>query len=217
LQLYDDTTDIGRARAFGGTLLVLGTFQMATSLKTIKAGNTLNPSLRAMLSNYGVVIAIFVFSILNYVFKDLKMATLDVPTEFAPTYIEPDTLKARSWIVNPMGSTEQPMQGWAIGFTALPALGLTLLGYMDQNVSTLIVNRKDHMLKKGPVHTLIHTHKHCISNKCRERQRKTRRCVCDMTYPFLYTHTWSYSISPTMSPILFGIVSFCFPRKNWWR
>ena len=37
LQLYDDTTDIGRARAFGGTLLVLGTFQMATSLKTIKA------------------------------------------------------------------------------------------------------------------------------------------------------------------------------------
>jgi len=190
---------------------------MATSLKTIKAGNTLNPSLRAMLSNYGVVIAIFVFSILNYVFKDLKMATLDVPTEFAPTYIEPHTLKARSWIVNPMGSPEQPMQGWAIGFTALPALGLTLLGYMDQNVSTLIVNRKDHMLKKGPVHTLIYTHKHCISNKCRERHRKTRRCVCDMTYPFLYTHTWSYSISPTMSPILFVIVSFCFPRKNWWR
>jgi len=40
LQLYDDTTDIGRARAFGGTLLVLGTFQMATSLKTIKAGTS---------------------------------------------------------------------------------------------------------------------------------------------------------------------------------
>jgi len=107
-----------------------------------------------MCSNYGVVIAIFLFSGLNAVFKDVGLATLNVPSKFEPSWIDPATTKVRSWLVDPMGTPEHPIQGWAIAFMALPALGLTVLGYMDQNVSTLIVNRKDHMLQKGPAYHL---------------------------------------------------------------
>jgi len=48
----------------------------------------------------------------------------------------------------------KPFPVWGIGFCALPALGLTFLDYMDQNVSILIVNRKDHKLRKGSVYHL---------------------------------------------------------------
>jgi len=102
-----------------------------------------------MCSNYGIVIAIFLFSGLNAVFKDVGLATLNVPSKFEPTWINPATNKTRSWLIDPMGTPEHPMEGWAIGFMILPAFGLMVLGYMDQNVSTLIVNRKDHKLQKG--------------------------------------------------------------------
>ena len=76
-----------------------------------------------------------------------------MPSKFEPTYINPSTNQTRAWIVNPMG-VNKPFPAWGIGFCALPALGLTFLGYMDQNVSTLIVNRKDHKLRKGPAYHL---------------------------------------------------------------
>jgi len=152
-QLYDDDSTIGRARAFSGTLLFLGTYFLATFLKTIKSGVLLHPNIRAILSNYGVIIAIILFSFLNWIFRDVGNATLQVPSKFEPTYINPSTNQTRAWIVNPMG-VNKPFPAWGIGFCALPALGLTFLGYMDQNVSTLIVNRKDHKLRKGPAYHL---------------------------------------------------------------
>jgi len=43
---------------------------------------------------------------------------------------------------------------WGIFFTALPALGLTFLGYMDQNLTSLLINRRDHKLTKPPAYHL---------------------------------------------------------------
>ena len=131
MQLYDDTTILGRARAFSGTLLCLGTYVVATMLKPMKAGTLLNPTFRSFLANYGVIISIMLFTFINWVFRDIGNATLQVPSKFEPTFIDPMTNQTRSWIVNPMG-TAKPFPAWGIGFCALPALGLTFLGYMDQ-------------------------------------------------------------------------------------
>jgi len=63
------------------------------------------------------------------------------------------TGKARPWVVNAMGiNKEFPV--WAIFATSLPALGLTFLGYMDQNLTSLLINRKDHRLKKPAAYHL---------------------------------------------------------------
>jgi hypothetical protein len=43
---------------------------------------------------------------------------------------------------------------WAIFATILPAVGLTFLGYMDQNLTSILINRKDHRLKKPPAYHL---------------------------------------------------------------
>jgi len=153
-KLYvEDTSTLGRARAFAGTLLCLGSFAMATMLKNLKAGVLLNPTVRSLLANYGVIFSIIVFTFLNWVFRDVGNATLQVPSTIAPTYVNPVTNQTRPWIVNPMG-TNKPFPAWGIAFTALPALGLAFLGYMDQNLTSLLINRKDHVLRKPPAYHL---------------------------------------------------------------
>merc|ERR1719207_158533 len=90
---------------------------------------------------------------------------LRVPDVVEPSYIvqenelNPDLagLK-RPWIIPPMG-LEKPFELngspiLAILFTAIPAVGLTILGYLDQNLTSMLINRKDHNLKKPPAYHL---------------------------------------------------------------
>merc|ERR1719502_2521535 len=57
LYFADDTIE-GRARAFAGTLLCLGTYSLATLLKGLKATKWFTPTLRKLLGQYGVIISI---------------------------------------------------------------------------------------------------------------------------------------------------------------
>jgi len=41
---------------------------------------------------------------------------------------------------------------WSIFFTILPAAGFAVLGFLDQNLTTLLVNRKSNNLKKPPAY-----------------------------------------------------------------
>ena len=146
---FEDDTITGRARAFAGTIFALGTYATATGLKKMKGSKWLTPTLRKLLGNYSVIIAIVLFTFLNWLVKDVGCDTLEVPATVEPTYVDPMTNTTRPWIVNPMG-VHKPFPGWGIAFTALPALGLTLLGYLDQNLTSLLINRKDHNLRKPP-------------------------------------------------------------------
>merc|ERR1719265_2071696 len=59
--------------------------------------------------------------------------------------------KTRSWIVNPMGmETDFPV--WGIFFSAIPAMGLCILGFLDQNLTSLLINRKKFGVKKPPAY-----------------------------------------------------------------
>jgi len=146
---FDDDSIVGRAQAFSGTVLCFGTYGVATSLKNLKTTSWLTPTLRKLLGQYGVIISISLFTVLNWLVRDVDNATLQVPTTIQPTYVDPLTNTTRPWIVSPMG-VHKPFPAWGIAFTALPALGLTLLGYMDQNLTSLLINRKDHNLRKPP-------------------------------------------------------------------
>merc|ERR1719182_805705 len=93
------------------------------------------------------------------------MEMLRVPDVVEPSYIvqehelnpELAGLK-RPWIIPPMG-LEKPFELngspiLAILFTAIPAVGLTILGFLDQNLTSMLINRKDHNLKKPPAYHL---------------------------------------------------------------
>jgi len=137
--------------AFLTTLLCIGTYLLTMFLRGLKESNYANPTIRRSLLNFAAPIAILTFTLIAQFWRpphdDVKIAMLDVPDEFAPTWINPETGSARSWFVNPMGINKDfPI--WAIFATMVPAAGLALLGYLDQNLTTIIVNRPASGLRK---------------------------------------------------------------------
>ena len=69
-------------------------------------------------------------------FVGLPTPKLTVPNDFAPT--RPD----RGWLAEPF---KNPW--WTIVVSPLPAILLTVLLFMDQQITAVIVNRKEHKLK----------------------------------------------------------------------
>jgi hypothetical protein len=67
----------------------------------------------------------------------LRTPKLQVPERFEPT------LSTRGWIINPFG--ENPF--WTVIVAPVPALLATILIFMDQQITAVIVNRKEHKLK----------------------------------------------------------------------
>lgn len=63
---------------------------------------------------------------------------LYVPSEFKPTY------EGRGWIVNPI-HPDNPW--WIIPGAMLPAALATILLFLDQQITAVIVNRKENKLK----------------------------------------------------------------------
>lgn len=92
---------------------------------------------RQFISDFSVIIAIFSMTIIDYTCQ-IETPKLEVPSEFKPT------LPGRAWVVSPLLN---PMWSWAIA--ALPAILGTILIFMDQQITAVIVNRKENKLKKG--------------------------------------------------------------------
>lgn len=52
----------------------------------------------------------------------------------------------RGWFINPLG----PNPWWTAVITVVPALLCTILIFMDQQITAVIINRKEHKLKVKP-------------------------------------------------------------------
>ncbi|XP_071742705.1 electrogenic sodium bicarbonate cotransporter 1 isoform X2 [Lepeophtheirus salmonis] len=125
---------------FFSLILFLGTFILASELKKFKFTNYFNASIRSLISDYAVIIAICIFVGIDSYFQ-LDTPKLIVPTEFKPTRSE-----LRGWIIPFIDNDTR----WYIYIlTSFPALLLTILLFMDQQITTVIVNRKEHKLVKG--------------------------------------------------------------------
>ncbi|XP_029300044.1 electrogenic sodium bicarbonate cotransporter 4-like [Cottoperca gobio] len=157
-------------------ILFFGTYSMTVSLKKFKFSRYFPTKLRSLISDFSIIISILVFcgldhlmgletpklhvpteiklrklisdfaifmSIMSFVGLDMLMGLetpkLIVPTEFKPT--RPD----RGWLVMPFG--KNPWWWYVASF--VPALLVTILIFMDQQISAVIVNRKENKLKKG--------------------------------------------------------------------
>ncbi|KAL9138860.1 carbonic anhydrase part [Amphidinium carterae] len=143
----DETAEV----AFLTTLLCVGTYMLTMQLRGLKETNYGNRTLRNSLANFAAPISILAFTLIAQLWRpphdDVKISMLDVPDKFEPTWTNPETAAPRTWVVNPFGINKD-FPVWAIFATTVPAAGLALLGYLDQNLTTIIVNRPASGLQK---------------------------------------------------------------------
>ncbi|XP_028163611.1 sodium bicarbonate cotransporter 3 isoform X1 [Ostrinia furnacalis] len=119
-------------------ILFLGTFTISIILKDFKNSLFFPSKIRQVISDFSVIIAILSMSFLDYK-VGVKTPKLEVPSEFKPT------LPTREWVITPFNGN--PF--WSAIIAILPALLGTILIFMDQQITAVIVNRKENKLKKG--------------------------------------------------------------------
>uniref|UniRef100_A0A8C3AE79 Anion exchange protein n=1 Tax=Cyclopterus lumpus TaxID=8103 RepID=A0A8C3AE79_CYCLU len=119
-------------------ILFFGTYSMTVSLKKFKFSRYFPTKFRSLVSDFSIMISILVFCGLDLLLE-LDTPKLHVPTEIKPT--RPD----RGWLVKPFGKNPW----WWYLLSSVPALLVTILIFMDQQISAVIVNRKENKLKKG--------------------------------------------------------------------
>ncbi|XP_072936830.1 electroneutral sodium bicarbonate exchanger 1 isoform X3 [Epargyreus clarus] len=119
-------------------ILFLGTFTISIILKDFKNSLFFPSKVRSIISDFSVIIAILSMSFLDYK-VGVKTPKLEVPSEFKPT------LPSRNWIITPFNGN--PFYSALVA--VLPALLGTILIFMDQQITAVIVNRKENKLKKG--------------------------------------------------------------------
>ncbi|XP_056425878.1 anion exchange protein 4 [Hyla sarda] len=130
-------------------ILFLGTFICTSSLKSFQTSRYLSTSIRKMVGDFSVIVTIVIFCAID-VMCGLETPKLVVPNEFKPT--NPN----RGWFVYPFGGN----QWWVCLLSGIPAILITILLFMDQQITAVILNRKEYKLKKGAG---LHLDFFCIS------------------------------------------------------
>ncbi|XP_045062144.1 anion exchange protein 2-like isoform X2 [Coregonus clupeaformis] len=124
-------------------VLMSGTFFIAFYLRKFKNSAFFPGKLRRMIGDFGVPIAILIMVLVDYSIKDTYTQKLSVPTGFSVTSPE-----KRGWLIPPLGSDGQ-FPVWMMAISILPALLVFILIFMETQITTLIVSKKERMLLKG--------------------------------------------------------------------
>ncbi|XP_065803732.1 solute carrier family 4 member 4a isoform X6 [Labrus bergylta] len=119
-------------------ILFFGTYTCSMCLKKFKSSPFFPTTVRKLISDFAIILAILIFCGVD-ILVGVDTPKLIVPTEFKPTSPH------RGWFVPPFGGNPW----WVYIASALPALLVTILVFMDQQITAVIVNRKEHKLKKG--------------------------------------------------------------------
>ncbi|XP_032264728.1 sodium bicarbonate cotransporter 3 isoform X3 [Halichoerus grypus] len=123
---------------FWCVILFFTTFFLSSFLKQFKTKRYFPTKVRSTISDFAVFLTIVIMVVIDYL-VGVPSPKLHVPEKFEPT--DP----SRGWIISPLG--ENPW--WTLLIAAIPALLCTILIFMDQQITAVIINRKEHKLKKG--------------------------------------------------------------------
>nr|BAU71495.1 putative sodium-driven chloride bicarbonate exchanger [Phreagena okutanii] len=124
---------------FLSILLFLGTFGVAVTLKDFKMTTIFPTAVRQLVSDFAVLLSIILFVLID-MGLGINTPKLLVPDKFQPTRND------RGWFIHPV-SDKNP---WWLSIAAVvPALLSVILIFLDQQITAVIVNRKENKLKKG--------------------------------------------------------------------
>ncbi|XP_038160485.1 sodium-driven chloride bicarbonate exchanger-like isoform X2 [Cyprinodon tularosa] len=123
---------------FWSVILFFTTFFLSSFLKQLKTKRYFPTKVRATISDFAVFLTIMIMVLLDYL-VGVPSPKLHVPDRFQPTSIN------RGWLISPLGTNPW----WTLLAAAIPALLCTILIFMDQQITAIIINRKENKLKKG--------------------------------------------------------------------
>ena len=139
-----DTPDQSTANtALFTAVLMLGTFFVAFSLRKLRHSHFFGPKTRRIVSDFGVFIAIVAMVTVDWLTEGVYTQKLSVPDGLSVT-----SPNRHSWLINPMGADE-PMTANAIFAALVPAILVSILIFMEVEFTGVILDKKDHKLKKG--------------------------------------------------------------------
>ncbi|KAM4606059.1 anion exchange protein 2b [Polymixia lowei] len=124
-------------------VLMAGTFFIAFYLRKFKNSAFFPGRFRRIIGDFGVPIAILIMVLVDYSINDTYTQKLSVPSGFSVT--SPDK---RGWVISPLGS-DGLFPVWMMFACVLPALLVFILIFMETQITTLIVSKKERMLVKG--------------------------------------------------------------------
>lgn len=119
-------------------VLALGTYMLARTFKMFLQTRFLRRGIREFIADFGPAIAIGLMTMFALFMPGIEVETAAIPEEFGTT-------TGRPWLVNLF---ELPV--WMILACAGPAMLVTVLLFLDQNITTRLVNSSQHALRKGP-------------------------------------------------------------------
>ncbi|XP_061443370.1 sodium bicarbonate cotransporter 3 isoform X2 [Rhineura floridana] len=123
---------------FWSVILFFTTFFLSSFLKQFKTKRYFPTKVRSTVSDFAVFLTIVIMVLIDYL-VGVPSPKLHVPKKFEPTRSD------RGWLIDPLG----PNPWWTLVIAAVPALLCTILIFMDQQITAVIINRKEHKLKKG--------------------------------------------------------------------
>ncbi|XP_033863753.2 anion exchange protein 3-like isoform X3 [Acipenser ruthenus] len=124
-------------------VLMLGTFFIAFFLRKFRNSRFLGGKARRIIGDFGIPISILLTVFIDYAITDTYTQKLNVPTGFSVT----SPLK-RGWFIHPLGD-KQPFPIWMMFASAIPALLVFILIFMESQITALIVSKKERRLAKG--------------------------------------------------------------------
>uniref|UniRef100_A0A8C3P6E3 Anion exchange protein n=1 Tax=Cyanoderma ruficeps TaxID=181631 RepID=A0A8C3P6E3_9PASS len=128
---------------FWSVILFFATFFLSSFLKKFKTKRYFPTKVRSTISDFAVFLTIAIMVVIDYL-VGIPSPKLNVPEKFEPTR------KDRGWFIDPLGGNPW----WTLLIAALPALLCTILIFMDQQITAVIINRKEHKLKFIPMPVL---------------------------------------------------------------
>ncbi|NXN07725.1 S4A4 protein, partial [Indicator maculatus] len=119
-------------------LLFGGTFLSCTVLKLFRSTHYFPAGVRKLVSDFAVILAILISCAVDAVLG-LETPKLLIPSELKPTNPE------RGWIIFPFRANPW----WVCLVSVVPAILITILIFMDQQITAVILNRREYKLQKG--------------------------------------------------------------------
>lgn len=129
---------------FVALAMALSTFRATDKAAAFESSKFLNQRIRRFVKNFGPVIIFCVMSGINSL---PNLAKFNVPTLSVPDHFQ--LAGGRSFLIaiNSIPNSVKLL-------CSLPAMLLSALFFMDQNISVRVVNNPDNKLKKGPAYNL---------------------------------------------------------------
>ncbi|NXH10299.1 S4A4 protein, partial [Bucco capensis] len=119
-------------------LLFGGTFLSCTALKHFRSSRYFPAGVRKLVSDFAIILAILASCTIDAALG-LETPKLLIPSDLKPTN------PARGWVIFPFGTNPW----WVCLVSVVPAVIATILIFMDQQITAVILNRREYKLQKG--------------------------------------------------------------------